>query len=128
MKTVLNRYLKKLIILTLIIGLISFVLAYYMPQEYVSPAIPFLLGFFFLVAATTYYLAISALKKKTSRYANFYMISVFAKLLLYVAIIVIYAFINIGDIISFIITFFIYYLLFTSFETIEILKAQKMNK
>ena len=128
MKTILNKYLKKLVILTLIIGLISFVLAFYLPKQNVSPAMPFLLGFFFCVAAITYYLAVSALEKKTSKYANFYMISVFAKLLIYVAIIVIYAFVNIGDIISFIITFFVYYLLFTSFETIEILKAQKMNK
>jgi hypothetical protein len=128
MKTILNKYLKKLIILTLIIGLISFVVAFYMPQQYVSPAMPFLLAFFFCVAAFTYYLALNALVKRTSRFANFYMISVFAKLLVYVAIIVIYAFVNVADIVSFIITFFVYYLLFTSFETIEILKAQKLNK
>lgn len=125
MNTVFFKFIKKLSIYTLIIALISFVLTYYIPEKYMSPAMFYLLAFFFIVAAFTYYLAIKALSKRTSRYANFFMISVFAKLLLYISIIVIYAFANASDIVGFIFVFFVYYLLFTVFETVEVIKVQK---
>lgn len=123
-----NKFLKKLVIYTLIVGLIAFMAAYYMPERIVSPALPYIILFFFAVALITYYLALNAFSKKSSRYANFFMISVFAKLMLYVTIIIIYAFINAGDIVSFILTFFIVYFLFTTFETIEIIKAQRRKQ
>ena len=128
MKFIFNKYLKKLVIFTLMVGALSLITAYYMPQKLVSPAIPYLILFFFIIATVTYYLALRAFTQKTSRYANFFMISVFAKLLLYVFVIIIYAFINTGDIVNFIIHFFVFYLLFTVFETIEIIKAQKLKQ
>lgn len=128
MKLAFNVFVKKLVIFTLLLGLISFVIGAFMPKQFVTPAMPFLLIFFFAITAFTFYLALKAFTQKTSRFANFFMISVFAKLLLYVSIIIIYAFINTSDIISFIITFFIFYIFFTSFETIAIMRAQKSNR
>lgn len=125
MNSIFSKFLKKLTIFALVLGLIVFVVAFYLPHKFVSPALPYIIIFFFSISAFTYYLAIKAFSKKTSIYANFFMISVFAKMIVYVAIILIYAFINTGDIVNFIITFFIFYFLFTSFETIEIFKAQK---
>lgn len=128
MKLAFNIFIKKLIIFTLLLGLLSYLVEYLIPKQFVTPAMPFLLIFFFAITAFTFYLALKAFTQKTSRYANFFMISVFLKLLLYVSIIIIYAFINTGDIISFIITFFIFYIFFTSFETFAIVKAQKSNR
>lgn len=128
MKLAFNIFIKKLVIFTLIIGIISFTVGSFVPKQFMTPSLPYLLIFFFAVTAFTFYLALNAFIQKTSRFANFFMISVFAKMLLYVLIIIIYAFINISDIISFIITFFIFYILFTSFETLAIIKAQKANR
>ena len=128
MKTFLNQFVKKLIILTLFVGLLSFGATYLIPKQFVSPALPYLLIFFFGVSTYTFYLALKAFSQKTSRHANFFMISVFAKLLIYVAVIIAYAFINTGDILNFILTFFVYYLIFTVFETLQILKVQKLKK
>jgi len=128
MKLAFNIFIKKLVIFTLIIGIISFTVGSFVQKQFMTPSLPYLLIFFFAVTAFTFYLALKAFTQKTSRFANFFMISVFAKMLLYVSIIIIYAFINISDIISFIITFFIFYILFTSFETLAIIKAQKANR
>lgn len=128
MKLAFNIFVKKLVIFTLLIGLIAFIVGFFIPKQFMTPSIPYLLIFFFAVTAFTFYLALNAFTQKTSRFANFFMISVFAKLLLYVSIIIIYAFINTSDIISFIITFFVFYVLFTSFETFAIIKAQKANR
>jgi len=128
MKLAFNIFIKKLVIFTLIVGLISFIVGFFIPKQFVTPAMPYLLFFFFSITAFTFYLALNAFTQKTSRFANYFMISVFAKLLLYVSIIIIYAFINTSDIISFIITFFIFYIFFTSFETFAIIKAQKANR
>ena len=128
MKSIFNKFIKKLIIFTLVIGLLSFVVAFFMPAKFVSHTIPFIIIFFFAITLLTYFFAVKAFTHRTSLFANFFMISVFAKLILYVAIIMIYAFSNAGDIVSFILTFFVFYLLFTSFETIEIIKAQKLKQ
>ncbi len=125
MNPIFVKFLKKLAIYTLLVGLIAFIAAFNLPDKFVSPALLYIILFFFAISVITYYLAIKAFSHKTSRYANFFMITVFAKLILYVSIIIIYAFINAGDIVSFILTFFIVYFLFTIFETIEIFKAQK---
>lgn len=126
-KSSLALFIKKLLIYTLIIGLLSFVLAFILPDKIVSPAMPFLLIFFFIVNAITMNIVLKTLTKKNSSFVNFFMISIFAKLMLYIFIIVVYALANVGDIVSFIITFFIYYLAFTVFELFAILKAQKEN-
>lgn len=128
MNLVLKKYLVRLVLFTVIVGLIAFLAAYYLPEKFVTPALPFIIIFFFAIAALTYFFAIKAFSKKTTRYANFFMISVFAKLLLYVVVILVYAFINAGDIVSFILTFFIIYFLFTTFETFEIFKAQRLKR
>lgn len=127
MKSPFTIFMKKLLIFTLVVGLISFVLAFFLPDNLVSPAMPFILLFFFIINAITMNIVLKTLAKKTSSFVNFFMISIFAKLMLYILIIVIYAFANVGDIVSFIITFFIYYLAFTIFELYAILKAQKEN-
>ncbi len=127
MKSPFTIFIKKLLIYTLIIGFLSLVLAFFLPDKIVSPAMPFLLLFFLIVNAVTMNIVLKTLAKKTSRFVNFFMISIFAKLMLYILIIVVYAIADVGDIVSFIITFFIYYLAFTVFELFAILKAQKEN-
>ena len=128
MNSLFKKYFVKLVLFTAVVSLIAFLLANSLPGQFITPALPFIIIFFFLVATTTFYFAIKAFSKKTSRYANFFMISVFGKLMLYVVIILVYAFLNAGDIVSFILTFFIIYFLFTTFETIEIFKAQRLKK
>ncbi len=122
------QYLKKLLIYSAIIAIVSFVLAFFLPDEYVSPSMPFLLLFFIAVSLLTHYFVLKTVAKRTSQFVNFFMISIFVKLILYIAIIVIYGLTNTADLIPFVITFFIFYLLYTLFELVAVLKLQKNLK
>jgi len=61
-------------------------------------------------------------ERRLSKFANAYMLVNFGKLVFFTIIIFVYAYFKRTDAVSFIITFFIYYLLFTSYEIIALLK------
>jgi len=128
MKSEYILYLKKLLIFSAMIAVVSFVIAFFLPQEYVSPSMPFLLVFFVAVSLLTHYFVLKTMTKRMSQFVNFFMISIFVKLLLYITIIVIYGLTNTADLIPFVVTFFVFYLLYTLFELIAVLKLQKGNK
>lgn len=128
MKSDYLQYLKKLLIYSAIIAVIAFVLAFFLPDNFVSPAMPFLLVFFVAVSLLTHYFVLKTMVKRMSLFVNFFMISIFVKLIIYIAIIVIYGLMNKHDMIPFVITFFVFYLLYTLFELIEVLKIQKNHK
>jgi len=128
MKSDYLQYLRKLLIYSAIIAVLAFVLAFFLPDNFVSPAMPFLLLFFIAISLLTHYFVLKTIAKRMSLFVNFFMISIFVKLILYVAIIVIYGLMNKQDMIAFVITFFIFYLLYTLFELIEVLKLQKIHK
>jgi len=60
-------------------------------------------------------------------FANAFMLVNFGKLILFTAIILIYAWFNRSEAISFTITFFVYYLILTTYEIIALLRIQKMT-
>jgi len=125
MNPVYLSFIKRLFIFSAIIGLLSFLSTIALPTDYVSVAMPYLLFFFFAITSASHYLVLNAIKERTSRFVNYFMISIFVKLVLYSIIIGLYSVVNAKDIIPFVITFFIYYFCFTVFELIEILKATK---
>lgn len=118
-------YFKRLLIYSAIIVILSLVVSFYLPNKFVSPAIPYLLLFFILVSLTTHYLMLKKMRKNMSKFVNFFMITIFVKLLLYILVIIIYALVNPYDLIPFVVTFFIFYLFYTIFELIYTLKFQK---
>ncbi len=128
MKSLYISFLKKTLIFSAIIAVVAFVTAFFLPDNLVTPAMPFLLLFFVSISLITHYMVIKSFAKRMSQFANFFMISIFVKLLLYIAIIVVYAILNPKDLLPFVITFFVFYLFYTLFELVEILKVQKAQK
>ncbi|MBC34739.1 MAG: hypothetical protein CL663_01660 [Bacteroidetes bacterium] len=122
------KFIKRLFVFSLIFGLIAFGITYLLPENYTSPNMPFILLFFFLVTAFSHYLVIKSMAERMSRFVNFFMISIFLKLVLYSMVIVIYALVNKGDVIPFMVTFLIFYLGFTVFELLEVLKLTKTKE
>lgn len=125
MKSVYLSFVKRIFIFSAIIGILSLLSAIALPSEYVSIAMPYLLFFFFAITCLSHYFVLKTVKERTSRFINYFMISIFAKLVFYSILIVLYSLVNTEDIIPFVITFFMYYLCYTVFELIEILKATK---
>ncbi len=115
----------QLSLIGILIVIVSLIIQIWIPQIKISRnwiAILILLYLFTLIV-------IRLLKKyihnKISYFANAFMLVNFGKLILFSAIIVIYSIFNGDDAISFTITFFLYYLMFTAFEVVSLLKIQK---
>ena len=112
---------------TLLLGLLSFGIAQWVPQLKITPAYPYILLFFYVFTLGTFYAILKSLHDKISRFTNTYMIINFLKLVLFSLMILAYAYLNREDAGSFVITFFVYYLLFTSYEVVSLNNANKKS-
>lgn len=121
-----QAFLRKLLLFTAITGLIGFLILAAVPEEYRSPAFPFILLFFFGVSFLVSHLMARSKGEKLSKFTNRFMLVTFTRLILYIGVILIYVFlVNRADAVPFVITFFLYYLAFTTFEVIEMLRGAK---
>jgi hypothetical protein len=125
MKKVFQGFLQRIAILSVIIEVLSVVLYLLMPVKMYSHSTPFLVLFFFAVNTGFYYIILKLTNNKFSRFVNMFMILTFAKLFLYIIVILVYALLNKADAFPFVITFFILYIIYTIFEIISFLNDQK---
>lgn len=124
MKSLYISFLRRLLLFTLILGIISIVMWLVIPDRIVTPALPFLLFLFLSVTLLSYYLQLKSQTERFIRFVNAYMLLMAAKLFLYIIIIVAYAFAFRTDIIPFMIAFFILYLCYSIFEAVSLLRDQ----
>jgi len=122
--TIYKIFVKKTIYLTLIFFVFYAVILFSLPGKYVSPAVPGIILFFAIFTSTVFYYQIEASIKKTSKFVNFFLIATVFKLILFLTLVLIYALLNKGDAVNFIISFFIIYLVFSAFELVQLLKVQ----
>ncbi len=116
------RFVLRFTIYVAVILLISLVIYYRFPAVGINSAYIFILLLLYAIALVSYYYFKKSMTEKISRFANIYMLGTFAKLIIYSVIIVFYAWFNRQDAVSFIITFFIYYLLLTVYEVVVLMK------
>lgn len=125
MPAALKKFVLQLLVIATLLALISFLVFSRIPQEWTSPAWPFLLLFFVGSNLILYLLYLRAQAKKLSKFANFFMLATFLKLVVYLAIIVVYLLFNRSDVVPFVLTFFVYYIIFTAFEVVSVSKSAK---
>jgi len=118
-------FLKKLLIFTFILAVVGFTVAYFLPENYVTPTLPFLFAFFLSVTIIVHFILLKVSEKRTTAFINYFMILTFGKLIFYLTIIIIYALLNREDVVPFIISFFILYVFYTAFEVVLSLKHTK---
>jgi len=109
-------------IFSVVILLISLAVYLWMPFIHITPAYPYVVLFFYGFTLIVFRLLDKTKERRLSKFANAYMLVNFGKLVFFTIIIFVYAYFKRTDAVSFIITFFIYYLLFTSYEIIALLK------
>ncbi len=127
MKFNLHIFLRKLLIFTIIIGVAGFGIVQFIPAEYVTPTLPFLLAFFFSVTILVHYTLMQVSKKRTLQFSNYFMLVTFGKLIFFLTIILVYFLLNRKDVLPFAISFFILYILFTVFEVVQSLALAKVK-
>ncbi|MBN2175164.1 MAG: hypothetical protein JW731_13600 [Bacteroidales bacterium] len=112
------RFLKKLIIYTVLLAIIGFIIARLIPGEFITPTLPYLYLFFLSVTIIVHYILLKVSEKRTNSFINYFMLLTFGKLIFFLSIIITYSLIYRSDAIPFIITFFILYVFYTVFEVV----------
>lgn len=121
----LKKFIRNLAIYSLAVGIITFVLWLVLPENYITPALPWIYLFFVMLTLVLFLLLSRSLEGRFSRFVNTYMIATVLKLLLMIIILVVYVILNKQDAVAFLITFFIMYILFTAFEVVSFYSISK---
>ncbi len=93
-----------------------------------SKVTPWIIIFFLATNLTVFYFQLQTISRKLSRFVNVFLITTTLKLLLFLVIIITYAFLFREDAVNFILNFFVIYVVFTSIEVARIISAQKKLK
>ena len=125
MKTSFHKLLISFTIYALTIALISSVIYIWVPSIPISHTYPYILLFIYILTLIILGLLIKSMETKLNRFINAFMLINFAKLVLYCIVIFIYAYLNREDAVGFIAVFFIYYVLFTAYEIVFLLRTNK---
>lgn len=128
MTSELRKFATRLFLLSLILAMLQFVAGFFLPEDFINPAWPFMILFFVLINYGMFYYMVKATQKRFSRFVNYFMIMTMAKLFLLLLIIILYALLNPAEVWSFVITFFIYYMVYTIFEVAYFLRYIEANK
>jgi hypothetical protein len=125
MRTKYLRFLLRLTVLSLALGLLAYILHHFLPSRFTTPALPYLIVLFYVVSAIVHFalLKISALNPR--KFVGYFMLATFLKLMNYLIVIVVYVFYVKEGILTFILTFFILYIIYTVFEVVTILAQTK---
>ena len=112
----LKRYVFYLGALTAVAIVSSIIFSFLAPATLVSPALIPIIVFFFLVLLVSRVIMLRVSEKSDQKFTQAFLAITVARFLLYLAIIITYSFLLRTDAVRFIISFFVFYLVFTVFE------------
>jgi len=113
-------FVKKLLFFTITISSITAVCFFLMPKNLITPTLPFLTSFFFAITLLSHYLQIKASQKTFARFTSNFMMITFLKLMILMAVLLLYVLTHRSDAIPFIIWYFVLYVCFTAYEVIDL--------
>lgn len=116
---------RQLVILALITGVVMAILMFTLPDKYVSPTLPYLLIFHTVVTLLSYRFIIKKSKGSPRKFINVYLANTTIKLVLFLAIIFVYSIVYFPDAVNFVVSFFIFYVIFTAFEVYHLTRKSK---
>ncbi len=123
-----KSFIRSLTVYTVILAVISYVIRHWVPEIPITSSYLFIILFMFGVTLAILWLLNKSMDVKLSRFANAFMLLIFGKILFYIVIIFIYAYLNRDEAVSFIISFFIYYIFYTGFEIFVLLKINQQKE
>ncbi|MBN1651922.1 MAG: hypothetical protein JW857_11375 [Bacteroidales bacterium] len=117
-----QNFSKKIIYVSLVAAVLTFGLTFVIPVVFISKSWPFILLFFLSISLIVHRFLLKKADGNHGKFINAFLLTTTVKLLLFLSVILIYVLLNRSDAIGFILTFFAYYLVFTVFEILSILK------
>ena len=124
-KAIMIRFIKELVITTVILVGVGMVFFYNTPESYYSPAFPFLLAFFIIVSILVFHFMLKAVEKRPAKFVSVFMLTTMLKLFAYMAVMITYALLIREDARAFIITFFVLYVVYTIVEVTSLLRVNR---
>lgn len=112
-------------ILAFLVLILSIIISLFIPKIQITDSYAYILIFLYLITLGVFKLISKSMENRISQFANTYMLVNFGKMVFFTFIIVIYAYLNKKDAISFMLTFFSYYFIFTGFEVVSLLFKKK---
>jgi hypothetical protein len=119
------QFILRLTLLSLLLGLIAFGLNRLLPVGIISPALPWLFLLFYVIGAAVHFVLLRITAMNPRKFVSYFMLATFFKLMNYLIVILVYIFYVREGILSFIISFFILYIIYTVFEVATILAQTK---
>ena len=117
---------KKLLLNTLwfsiLLEIIALLMYFTLNKSLVSPALPFLVPFFFSVSLLSNLWLVSIPPDNPNQFVRTFMLTVFLKFMLYVIVLVVYVMLYRFDAMRFLFTFLILYIIYLVFDVIILLQ------
>ena len=123
-----KQFILKVLLITIVLAIGGgIIFSLFLPQYYV-PVLPFLLLFFAATTILIHAYQLKMAKKNMAKFASSNMLLSFSKLFLYSLVAIIYFILDTENAIVFVICLMLFYLVFTTFEVVSVLKITKENK
>lgn len=114
------RFLTRLSVFSIILGLFTLLIFMFVPIRYASPTLPYQFVFFYTVTLFVHYVLLRASQKNQGRFVARFMLTSFLKLIFYIAVLIVYLILNKNDTLRFVIPYFMLYVCYTTFEVVSI--------
>lgn len=118
-------FLRRILIFSIILGLLSKGITFFVPSHFITPALPWLFTFFIAVTLIGYYFILRSAKSKFIRFINSYLLVTVVKLFVFIGVIFLYLLNNREDAAAFALSFFVLYLCFMIFEVVNLVSFFK---
>jgi len=115
------KYITRLLIFAAVLSLVVYGLFTTVLEQFYLPIFPYLIAFFVSISVLVHFILLKASNYRIAKFSTFFMGSVTLKLFMYIIFLVVYVLLDKENAVSFLITFFVFYLAFTIFETISLL-------
>ncbi len=125
MKNELNKFIKKLSLLTLITASAGALIFIYLLPQYYFPTYPISFLVFFVVSLASHFSLLKAFDKSPARQNNYFMLIFFSKIVIYTAFAIIVLKFSPENKKIFVIVLLAQYLIYTIFEVMQILSILK---
>lgn len=120
-----QKFILRLTIISLIAGIAAYLLDLFLPDGFITPALPYLFILFYVITALAHYVLLKITTLNPGKFVSYYMLATFLKLLNYLIVIVVYVFYVKKGVLPFILAFFALYIVYTVFEVVTILSQTR---
>jgi uncharacterized membrane protein YeaQ/YmgE (transglycosylase-associated protein family) len=115
--------------LTIIVFILGAIVYSTVLKQFFLTILPATLAFFYIVTNLVHAFLVKMASKSSSKFTSQYMATSFIKMFFYLAVAIVYVIINKADAKIFLVNFLLLYVVYTTFEVVEISKVvRQINK